>query len=79
MSTSLLKQKLADDIRDLRSLEEAQQWFRDRGKTVVDWALERGFNPTLVYTVLQGRRKCLRGQSFRIAVALKIKNCPDEE
>lgn len=75
----MLEQKLTDDSRELRSLEEAQQWFRDRGKTVVDWAIERGFNPTLVYTVLQGRRKCLRGQSFRIAVALKLKSCPNDD
>jgi gp16 family phage-associated protein len=72
----MFEQKLTNDSRELRSLEEAQQWFRDRGTTVVDWAIERGFNPGLVYTVLQGKRKCLRGQSFKIAVALKLKSCP---
>jgi gp16 family phage-associated protein len=44
--------------------------------SVVDWSLQRGFNPTLVYAVIGGERKCLRGQSFRIAVALGLKPAP---
>lgn len=74
-----MKQKLSNDNEDLRSLQEARQWFLDHGLTVVDWALQRQFNPSLVYTVLQGRRKCLRGQSFRIAVALKLKACVNDD
>jgi gp16 family phage-associated protein len=64
---------------ELRSLREAQRWFRDRGLSVSGWAVEQGFNPTLVYTVLQGRRKCLRGQSFRIALALKLIRPPEDD
>jgi len=60
------------------SLEEAQQWFRDRGLSVSKWAVDRGFNPTLVYAVLHGKRKCLRGQSFLIAVALNLKRRPED-
>jgi gp16 family phage-associated protein len=43
---------------------------------VSDWALERRFNPSLVYAVLHGRRKALRGRSFEIAVALGLKARP---
>lgn len=47
--------------------------FNELGISVVDWARERGFSPDLVYAVLAGRRKCLRGQSFRIAKELGMK------
>lgn len=63
----------------LRSAEEARQWFQDRGKTVVDWAMRRGFNPGLVTAVLNGKRKCLRGQSYEIAVALRLKATPMDD
>jgi len=41
---------------ELRSQDEARRWFVDRGLTVTDWSIARGFNPTLVYAVLHGRR-----------------------
>ena len=56
--------------------EQAMAWFRDRGLTVSEWAVERRFNPSLVYAVLHGRRKALRGRSFDIAVALGMKVRP---
>lgn len=51
--------------------------LRDHGLSVVDWANERGFAVALVYAVLSGRRKCLRGESHRIAVALGLKVAGD--
>jgi gp16 family phage-associated protein len=54
--------------------EEAQKRFRNDGLNINSWALEQGFTPALVYAVLQGRRKCLRGQSHQIAVALGLKS-----
>jgi gp16 family phage-associated protein len=60
-----------------RSHTEAQQWFVEQGLAVSEWAISRGFNPALVYAVLHGRRKCLRGQSHRIAVALGLKATPE--
>lgn len=62
-----------NDSPALLTTDEAQAWFRGKGLTVSEWAMERGFNPTLVYSILSGKRKCLRGQSFRIAVALRLK------
>lgn len=60
----------------VRTPEQAQRWFADRGLVVSEWALERRFNPSLVYAVLHGRRKALRGRSFEIAVALGLKARP---
>lgn len=47
--------------------------FCDTGVSVAEWARVRGFSTGLVYQVLEGNRKCLRGQSHRIAVALGLK------
>lgn len=47
--------------------------FRVNGVAVVDWARVHGFSAALVYAVLRGERKCLRGQSFEIARALGMK------
>jgi gp16 family phage-associated protein len=63
----------------VRSAEDARRWFQDRGRTVVDWAIRRGFNPGLVNAVLHGRRKCVRGQSHAIAVALGLKTEPNDD
>jgi gp16 family phage-associated protein len=49
------------------------QVFRARGQSVADWAREHGFNSKLVYQVLAGQRKCLRGESYQIAKALNMK------
>lgn len=59
-----------------KTFSEAQQWFVDQGVAVSDWAASHGFSTALVYAVLHGRRKGLRGQSHRIAVALGLKAIP---
>lgn len=64
-------------IQASRTPDEVRQWFSDHGLAVSDWALQNHFNPALVYAVLHGRRKCLRGQSHRIAVALGLKALPN--
>lgn len=63
----------------MRSPEEAMRWFQDRGVTISEWALKRQFNPGLVYQVLGGQRKALRGKSFQIAVALRMKARPVDD
>ena len=57
----------------LSAEQRAWKQFRDTGINVKAWALSRGFNPALVYSVLRGERKCLRGQSHEVAVALGLK------
>lgn len=47
--------------------------FRANGVAITDWAHQHGFSTPLVYAVLRGERKCLRGQSLKIARALGMK------
>jgi len=47
--------------------------FNESGLSVSEWARLRGFSSGLVYQVLDGKRKCMRGQSHQIAVALGLK------
>ena len=51
---------------------QALALFRAHGQPITSWALEQGFSVKLVYAVLSGR-KCLRGESHRIALALHLK------
>lgn len=51
----------------------AKKLFEMSGTSVSEWARVRGFSAVLVYQVLDGRRKCMRGQSHQIAVALGLK------
>lgn len=51
----------------------AKRLFEISGASVAEWARLRGFSTGLVYQVLEGRRKCMRGQSHQIAVALGLK------
>lgn len=43
------------------------------GSTATAWAKAHGFSLPLVYKVLRGERKCLRGQSHKIAQELGMK------
>ncbi|WP_082451024.1 hypothetical protein [Sphingomonas sp. Leaf22] len=44
------------------------------GMSISDWARRHGFAPKLVYSILEGRRRCARGQSHRIAILLDLKD-----
>jgi gp16 family phage-associated protein len=59
---------------ELLSPAQVQARFREGGVSVVDWATQNGFSPALVYAVMKGKRKCLRGESHHIAVALGMKH-----
>ena len=63
----------------LHTNEQARRWFQDRGRSVVEWSLQHGFNPALVSAVLLGKRKYPRGQSHAIAVALRLKTVPQSD
>lgn len=52
---------------------DVKQIFDESGVSVAEWARTNGFSSALVYQVLEGNRKCLRGQSHQIALALGIK------
>lgn len=55
---------------------EVRERFVAEGVNIAEWARERGFSGDLVHRVLSGTRKCRRGESHRIAVALGIKPKP---
>jgi gp16 family phage-associated protein len=58
----------------LLTLDEARdRTFTRTGVSQAEWAREHDVNKTLVSQILSGQRKCLRGQSHRIAVLLGIK------
>lgn len=54
-------------------VNRAREVFAHSGIPVSEWARSRGFSADLVYQVLEGKRRCLRGQSHRIAVELGLK------
>lgn len=60
-------------VPSLRTSEEVRALFNENGVSISDWARERGFSVVLTRMVIAGKRKCLRGQSHQIAVALGMK------
>lgn len=57
----------------LKTREQVREEFNRAGLSIAEWARENGFNPMLVYLVLNGKRQALRGQTHDIAVALSLK------
>lgn len=60
-------------IEFIRSPQDIRTSIEESGVSIAEWSRANGFSCGLVYQVLEGRRKCLRGQSYRIAVALGLK------
>jgi len=58
----------------LRTPEQAREALQAAGTSITQWAIANKFSPNLVFEVLGGRKKCLRGQSHNIAVKLGIKD-----
>lgn len=59
-----------------RTPMDVRSWFTRTGTSINTWARTHGFDPALTYAVIAGKRKCLRGQSHEIAVALGLKHGP---
>jgi gp16 family phage-associated protein len=57
-----------------QACQEARERLAHQGITAKDWAAQHELNPSTVYAVLNGQKKCLRGQAHRAAVLLGIKN-----
>lgn len=62
----------------VKTIAEVRADFIARGLCISAWARENGFSANLVFDILGGRKKCLRGQSHRIAVRLGIKQCVED-
>lgn len=63
----------------LKTREQVRNEFRSKGLSISAWAVKHGFNPALVTAIINDddarpARKCLRGDSHNIAVALGIKS-----
>lgn len=58
----------------LRDAKEVREWLHYLGLTIAQWARDNGYHVSLVREVLAGRKRCLRGQSHNIAVALGMKH-----
>lgn len=61
---------MSDQILDTSG---AKELFEKSGISISEWSRVNGFSAILVYQVLDGQRKCRRGQSHQIAVALGLK------
>lgn len=58
----------------LKTPAQARAEFDRKGVAVAQWAQEHGFSRSLVYGVLNGTKKCFRGDSHKIAVLLGMKH-----
>lgn len=56
-----------------QALKKARKSLEQRGLSVKDWSELHELNPSTVYAVLNGQKKCLRGEAHRAAVLLGIK------
>lgn len=56
-----------------RTLQEVRRAFEEHGLTVAEWAQAKGFKQDMVYAVLLGRARGLRGEAHKIALALGLK------
>lgn len=57
----------------LRTAADVRAEFQRKGISISGWAIANGFSTNLVFEVLGGRKKCLRGQAHNIAVKLGLK------
>lgn len=57
----------------LKSRDRVKRQFLESGISIAEWASANGFSRNLVYQVLRGESKALRGRSHDIAVRLGLK------
>lgn len=57
----------------LRTAAEARAELQTKGISITQWAIANRFSPNLVFEVLGGRKKCVRGQAHEIAIKLGLK------
>jgi len=67
-----------DNKISIERLTLVKRQFAVHGISVTQWALRNRFSPGLVHAILANKRRCVRGESFRIAVKLGIKQAPGE-
>ena len=58
----------------MKTADEVKKEFAECGLSISGWAKRRGYSQSLVYQVLNGGRRALRGESHKIAVDLGLKH-----
>lgn len=58
----------------LRTAPEAKEWLAYQGISAAEFCREHSLPTSLVYEILNGRKRCLRGMSHNIAVLLGMKH-----
>lgn len=63
----------------LRTRAQIREEFASRGWSITGWARQHGYSPVMVSDIINDdernpKRKCLRGESHNIAVALGLKD-----
>lgn len=64
---------MADTYVTEQACREARARLERQGISVKDFALKHHLSPSTVYAVINGQKKCLRGEAHRAAVLLGIK------
>lgn len=64
--SGFLGYELTPQEREELDLVKARAWFSDNGVVITDWARDNEFGRDLVYAVLSGRIKGLRGRAFQV-------------
>lgn len=57
----------------LRTAEQAKEWLSEQGISAAEFCRQHKLSPNLMYEILNGRKRCLRGMSHNIAVLLGMK------
>lgn len=52
---------------------EAREWFLVNGISLGEWADHHNVERSVLYSVLSGKSRCIRGESHRVAVLLGLK------
>jgi len=58
----------------LRTAAQVREELKSKGVSITQWAIANQFSPNLVFEVLGGRKKCIRGKAHDIAVKLGMKD-----
>ena len=59
---------------NVRTAAEARAELARKGISITQWARANDLNQYIVFQVLQGKAKCVRGESHRAAVLLGMKD-----
>lgn len=57
-----------------RTARQVRAEFTRKGVAIAQWARDNDLSPTVVYQLLDGTKKAVRGQSHRAAVLLGMKH-----